>query len=654
MLKKIIAFTLIAVLFLSTTFSYAATTTETLSTWKDSLANLKLMGVINESDLNITGNMTREVFSKIIVNSTGNYELAQSLSGSTTFSDVATTSALCGYINSAVNKGYLAAYSDGKFKPKNSLSFAQLCTAMIKALGYTSSDIIGTWPNGYIEKAKSLGITTGFNLKSTDSVLTSAAITMIGRMLNTNIKQTNSQDADKTLRDLIGLTNDQANWEYSEPEVAFNFNPNTNKLGNITFKSNIPVLRNTVNNAISPATSIVGEIISLSDIKDKDVVYEVHNKLNVLIYYLVIDNKIEGQITSLLPSKYAPTALQINNVSYNLGEYAKADKFNAAIGSFNVGDDVSVVLGYDGKVVDAYYMQDDNNKDYVFVANCSTMVSKAAADYGKIYYTVDLMHVDGTTKTYKIAEDPNQYKGRLVKYSSVNDDTVALLNLGYRTDTAVQIDRYEKKVDQSYISDNVKIFNYTDLSVSLINWTDIPDGTLPAGKVKFLGTTGDFGDVNVILTSDVLNQQYKNYVVQKVVTPDTDPKATAYTYTLKSGSSSYTYNAIAEIDGAVVGSVFKMKMFNNQVSSFANLVNPDSLSWLIQAIDSKRIKVNNMVYMFNSDLTIYLKDYSGNLNIKKVSDVAVGPGANYESVKLYFDRPANNGGKVQAIVISLN
>jgi len=653
MLKKIITFTLIAVLLLSSTFSYAATTTQTQSTWKDSLEKLKLMGVVNESDLNMTGKMTREVFSKIIVNSTGNNELAQSLSGATTFSDVSKTSALCGYINAAVTKGYLSALSNGKFTPNNSLNFAQLCTAMVKALGYTSSDIIGTWPNGYIEKAKSLGLTTGFSLKSTDSVLTSATITMIGRMLNTNIKKAIGISAEVTLANSIGLLDDQINWVYGEPEVAFNFNPNTKKLGSITFDPNIPILMDTTNNAVTPVTKVVGETISLADIKDKDVVYEVYNKLNVLMYYLVVDNKIDGQITSILPSKYSPKKIQINDVEYDLGEYAKISKFNSSSGALEVGDSVSVVLGYDGKVVDAYYTEDSTNEEYAFVVNCSTMVSKAAADYGKVYYTVELMHVDGTRKSYKIAEDPNQYKWRLVKYSSVNDDTVVLLNLTYRTATEVQIDRYEKKIDQGYASDNIKIFNYTDSSVSLLNWTDLPDGKLPAGKVQFLGTTGDFGDVNVMVTSDVLNQQYKNYVVQKLQVPD-GKKTTEYTYNLISGSNQYTYSSKTEVPGAVVGSVFSMKMYNNNVSSFGQIKNPDALAWYVQAIDSKRIKMNEWVYMFNSDVTIYLKDYSNNLTVKKISDIVLGTNSGYGSIKLYCDRPLNNGGKVQAIVISLN
>ncbi len=665
MLKKIITFMLIAVLMATTTITFAgnssATTNtagnQTNATSNDSLAKLNLMGIIDESDLNMTGKMSREVFSKLIVNSTGNYELAQSLSGSTTFSDVAKTSKFCGYINAAVNKGYLSAFADGKFKPNNTITYAQLCTAMIKALGYTSSDIIGTWPNGYIEKAKNLGLTTGFSLKSNDEVSTSATITMITRMLNTNIKKANSSNADVTLKESVGLTNDQTNWVYGEPEVAFNFNPNNNKLGNITFKSGIPILRNTVNNTITPSTSTVGEIISLNDIKDKDVVYEVYNKLNVLIYYLVVDNKIEGEITSILPSKYTPTAIEINNVKYDLGEYVKIDKFNSSRDAFNVGDDISAVLGYDGKLVDAYYMEDDNNKEYAFVVNCATKVSTAAADYGKTYYTVDLMHVDGTTKTYKIEEDPNKYEWRLVKYSSVDDDTVALLNLSYRTDTTVEIDKNEKKVNQSYTSNNVKIFNYTDETVNLLNWDDMPDGTLPAGKVKFIATAGDFEDICVILTSDVLNQQYKNYVVQSIKEPDgknlKDEKAAYYAYNLVSGANKYTYYSKTEISGATTGSVFSMKMYNNNVSSFNKVEDPNGLGWYIQAIDSKRLKMNNWIYMFNSDVTVYLKDYSGNLAAKKLSDIVIGTSANYGSIKLYCDRPINNGGKVQTIIISL-
>lgn len=648
---RLVTLALIFIIVLSSTVSYAAAA-QGQQDYTNAVEKLEAWGVVDASDLNNNGKMTRELFAKVIINSTGNYELAQSMNGSTTYPDVSAKSKYCGYINAAAKLGYLSAYSDGKFKPGTPVTFAQLCTAMIKALGYTSADIAGAWPTGYLDKAKGLGLTAGYSYTSGSSVASDAAIIMIYRMLNTNIKKTGTQAADQTLLEASGLQEDQNNWVYGKPEIAMNFKPETMKLGSINFKTGVPVLRDTVNNAVSPASKVTGETISLNDIKDKDVVYEVYNKLNVLMYYLVVDNRIDGEITSILPSKYSPKKVQINSVDYDLGEYAKLNKFNSTGGSFNVGDTVGAVLGYDGKIVDVYYAENSTVEDYAFVVNTATEVSKKAADYGKTYYTVSLMHVDGTTKTYKISEDPGKYKWRLVKYSALADDFVALLSVSNNMSNELNIDRYEKRVGQSYATDNIKIFNYTDSTVSILKWTDIPNGTLPAGKVQYIGTTGDFGDVNLLLTSDLLYQQYKNYVVQKVTVPD-GKKATTYTYNLVSGTDSYTYTSKSELSGVLVGSVVSMKMFNNKVSSYDKLVDTSAQGWYVQAIDSKRIKMSEWVYMFGSDVSFYVKDYSDNLTAKKLTDITVGTEAGYANVKLYCDRPLNNGGKVQYVIINM-
>ncbi len=648
--KRFFLVILLLALILTTTITSAAVQSQ--EDYTDIVARLKFLGIINDKDLGSGGDMSRELFAKIIINATGNNELALSLEDISTFQDVPGGSEYCGFINAAAKLGYLTAYADGKFKPKAAINFGQLCTATVMALGYTSEDISGAWPKGYVDKAKSLGITYGYSLSANSTVSVNTAIIVINRTLNTNTKKANAQTADQSLADAAGLLDNADAWIYGNPEVALNFNPNTRKLGRISFQSGIPILRDYVNNSVSPAQKVVGEAISLNDIKDKDIVYEVYNKLNKLMYYLVVDNKIEGEVTSILPNKYSPKKVQINGIDYELGDYVRINKFSSSLGSFNVGDSVTLLLGYDNKGVEAYYSDNSEVGDYAFVVNTYTEVSKSAADYGKVHYKVDLMHVDGTTKSYIVNEDPNQYKWKLVKYSLVSDTSVALMNISYITSREVEVDRYEKKIEHSYITDNVKIFNYTDSSVSLLKWADLPDGTLPAGKVQYLGTTGEFGDVNIILTSDVLNQQFKNYVVQKIAVPD-GKKSTTYTYTLVSGGDTYSYSSRTEVPGAVVGTVFNMKMYNNKVSSFNQIANPDGQGWYVQAIDSKRIKMNEWVYMFNPDITLYVKDYSENLTAKKITDINVGTTAPYGNIKLYCDRPINNGGKVQLIVFSL-
>ncbi len=647
MRKRIFSLILALIMVISVGSSFAASSA---TDYQSSLAKLKTYGIIDTADLNLNGNMSRGVFAKLIVNSTGNTDLAKSLSVSSMFSDVSVKSELCGYINASVSLGYLSALSDGKFKPNENITYAQVCTALVKALGYGYNDIVGSWPKGFIDKAKSLGITTGFSLSSSNAVTTKQSLIMIDRLLSTNVKKNNAADADKTLAESSGVTSDSSNWVYSKPEVAMNFNASTKKLGNIKFDSVTPFLRNTTNNSSTPATTTVGENISISDIKDKDVVYQVYNKMEVLMYYLVVDNKVQGAITSILPNKYSPETIEINNVSYQLGDYANLDKFNTSANAFKVGDSVTAVLGYDGKIVDAFYSDDSNCDEYAFVVNTQTTISTDAADYGKVKYTVDLLKVDGTQKTYITESEPNSYKWTLIKFSELTSEKVALMRIGGITPTDIYIDKDQRKFGYGYVTDNVKVYNYTDSTVNLVNWNDLPDGKIPAGKIKYYVTTGVFDDVCVIVTYDIFNQQNKDCVVQSIQTPD-GKKVSKYTYSLMSGGNKYTYTDEKEIIGATVGSVLNMKTYNNNVTTFNQIKNPDALAYTVQAMDTKRIKLNGIVYSMNSDVKVYFKDYSGTLSSKSLSDIEVGKA--YSSIKLYCDRPLDNNGKVSMIVVNL-
>ncbi len=648
MRKKLFSLLLAFIMVISVGSSFAASSA---TDYQSSLAKLRTYGIIDTADLNLNGNMSRGVFAKLIVNSTGNTDLAESLSVSSMFSDVSVKSELCGYINASVSLGYLSALSDGKFKPDENITYAQFCTAMVKALGYGYNDIVGSWPKGFIDKAKSLGITTGFSLNSSNAVTTKQALIMIDRLLSTNVKKNNAADADKTLADSAGITSDSTNWVYSKPEVAMNFNATTKKLGSIKFDAAIPFLRNTTNNSSTPVTTTVGENISISDIKDKDVVYEVYNKMNVLMYYLVVDNKVQGAITSILPNKFSPNTIQINNVSYELGDYANLDKFNTSANALKVGDSITAVLGYDGKIVDAFYSDDSNCDEYAFVVNTQTTMSTDAADYGKIKYTVDLLRVDGTKKTYITESDPNSYKWTLIKYSELTSEKATLMAVGGITPTDIYIDKDQRKFGAGYVTDNVKVYNYTDSTVNLISWSDLPDGKIPAGKIRYYVTTGVFDDVCVIVTYDIFNQQNKDCVVQSIQVPD-GIKVNSYTYSLMAGGNRYTYSSQNEIVGATVGSVLNMKTFNNNVSTFIQVKNPDAQSYIVQAMDTKRIKLNGFVYLLNSDVKVYFKGYSGTLSSKNLSDIEVGK--TYSSIKLYCDRPLDNNGRVSMIVVSLN
>jgi hypothetical protein len=121
---------------------------------------------------------------------------------------------------------------------------------------------------------------------------------------------------------------------YSKPQVAINFKPSLNKLGDISFDVSTKLVKN-------------GVLISKSDIQEMDVVYSVTdingNNRSIFIY----NDKAEGDIKGLSPNGSIPTSIQIDTKTYSLSK----DMDLATISQFKIGDKVAAVLGYDGKVV---------------------------------------------------------------------------------------------------------------------------------------------------------------------------------------------------------------------------------------------------------------------------------------------------------------
>jgi len=72
------------------------------------------------------------------------------------FSDVsgwATT-----FVNYAVEKGIVAGYEDGSFRPGNQVNYQEMATMTVNALGIKAEELEGSWPDCYINKAKELGM----------------------------------------------------------------------------------------------------------------------------------------------------------------------------------------------------------------------------------------------------------------------------------------------------------------------------------------------------------------------------------------------------------------------------------------------------------------------------------------------------------------
>jgi hypothetical protein len=82
----------------------------------------------------------------------------------------------------------------------------------------------------------------------------------------------------------------------------------------------------------------------------RDVIYTVTDINGNSPKTIVFDNRVTGQITAILPNKTYPSSVVIGGKEY---EFSKDFDYNEMI-YWNTGYKVTLVLGYDGKIVDIY------------------------------------------------------------------------------------------------------------------------------------------------------------------------------------------------------------------------------------------------------------------------------------------------------------
>jgi hypothetical protein len=179
---------------------------------------------------------------------------------------------------------------------------------------------------------------------------------------------------------------------YSKPQIALNFDPNSNKLGDITFESTMSIIKN-------------GHSIAKNEIENFDVVYSVTDTNGNNKYIQVFDNRIEGKITSFEANGSIPTGIKLDEKVYIYGKDMDLSK----ISKFNSYDEVSVLLGYDGKTVVDMEKIDYKLKDLkeVRILENSTSSSKilttqVVTDQGTYYLrdNLDNLEVGGQYKVY--------------------------------------------------------------------------------------------------------------------------------------------------------------------------------------------------------------------------------------------------------------
>ena len=108
--------------------------------------------------------LTRAQFCKLAVTAMGVTDVSPYASY-TIFPDVKHSHWAAPYINAAVRhpelkeKSIIRGYADGSFGPDKIVSYGEVCTMLLRMLGYKEEDVGPFWPADYIAQAQAIGLT---------------------------------------------------------------------------------------------------------------------------------------------------------------------------------------------------------------------------------------------------------------------------------------------------------------------------------------------------------------------------------------------------------------------------------------------------------------------------------------------------------------
>ena len=214
------------------------------------------------------------------------------------------------FVNYAVEKGLVKGYTDGTFRPSNKVNYQELAAMTVNALGIDPEELIGGWPDAYINKAKELGMYENISVSKK------------------NQEEANRGDTAEMIYSLIKYKDTSA-----KDAVAARLVKSNEALQNVKSMSYEMVM--------DMGMSMIGESIDMKSVMKLDMILEpmsmymladiqsLGEQQNVEYYYvtegedLVMYMQVEGQWYKMNMG-YALTAAMPENPMENMDLYLKA------------------------------------------------------------------------------------------------------------------------------------------------------------------------------------------------------------------------------------------------------------------------------------------------------------------------------------------
>ena len=581
------------------------------------LAALDIMTGDENGDLNLSAPVTRAEFVKMLM-------AASPISvGDVTYvspyPDVPASHWAAPYVEAAVTAGYVTGYLDGTFRPANTITLAEGVVMALRLLGYTNEDFSGSFPAGQMSMYKTLDLDEGIAIGQNDTMKRQDAMYLFYNLLTAPTKTTGQPYLSSVLG--YGLTPE------GEVDTLALLNGTMDGpvvVGESGWRDKIPfdlsTARVTRNGAASTAEAL----------SDHDVVYFSKNMKALWVY----TNRVTGPIQAITPAS-APTSVTVAGKSYAI-ETSSAAFALSDLGSFEVGDPVTLLLGRDGKVAAA--VAPGTAADTSF---CGVVISNVPQQYTDKYgndYTaasVTVLATDGNT--YTCSTDRTSVRtGTLVQVTTtaggaeVKNLSTASLSGRVSSDGA-------RLGGRDFAADVEILDVYGDHGVRVYPQR-LAGMELTDGMVRYYLLDGS-GDISRLILNDATGDMHTYGVitsVSEVNVPGSMTTAGTYVYDVAGAVHTLTGSTVYNVENGP----FLLKTDGGEIDRFANLTEVR-----LTSVEGTTAYAGNRQYAIWDDALVYeVRD-----NEYYPTSLALVSGGDY-TLTGWYDKDQTDGGRIRVIL----
>lgn len=491
------------------------------------LQTVQALGIIGGDgvgNMNLSSNVTRAEFAKMMISASVYKDEMGDEVASSLYKDVKKDHWAVEYIRVAVENGWFTGYSDGTFRPDSKIKYEEAATAVLKLLGYDPSTFKGVFPSAQISKFQALGLDDNTNLKQGQYITRGDCVNIFYNLLK-------AETADgQVYATKLGYTVDNSgNINYSSLVSSELKGPYVYETGSIF--ANIPF-------AAADATIYRNGIISTpSAVQIYDVYYYNEALKTVWIYA----NSVTGRYTAASPSTANPTSATVAGNTYTL-ESAAAYKLSD-LGSYTIGDTVTLLLGKDGTVVDVVSTSRFSGSYAGIVSKIGSDSYTNEAGAKVIESVVYVTCTDGVVRSYQT--DTDKFKvGDVVSISfdgqsnTVQKEAVKRINGKFNSDGT--------KLGTHTLASGCNIINVNqDYSASVTYTSKLAGKEITSDNVLYYVTNGS-GEITDLILYDVTSDGKQFGIVvskEEIYGADgtsEEPTSTIYNYIINGQSGTAT------------------------------------------------------------------------------------------------------------------